>query len=125
MFLININDLPNEINSLCKIFAHDTSLFSKVYVIHKSARELNDDLVKISHWNYQWKMEFNPVPNKQANEGIFSRKTNSNDLSHTLIQFNNNGISKCPHQKCSLSITFPPNALLTIYVFCKTSSRLW
>ena len=30
LFLIYINDLPDGINSLCKIFADDTSLFSKV-----------------------------------------------------------------------------------------------
>ena len=55
LFLIYINDLPDGINSLCKIFADDTSLFSKVYDIHKSASKLNDDLEKISYWAYQWK----------------------------------------------------------------------
>ena len=30
LFLVYINDLPDGINSLCKIFADDTSLFSKV-----------------------------------------------------------------------------------------------
>ena len=74
-----------------------------------------------------------------------SRKTNSNNLSHPPTQFNNNNISKCPHQKhlgivldsklnfnahvdqkikkCNriiglirrLSINLPRNALLTIY----------
>ena len=144
LFLIYINDLPDGINSLCKIFADDTSLFSKFYDIHKSASNLNDDLEKISYCAYQWKMQFNPDPNKQANEVIFSRKTNSNNLSHPPIKFNNN-ISKCPHQKhleivldskvnfnahldqkikmCNrktglirrLSINLPRNALLTIY----------
>ena len=64
LFLIYINDLLDGINSLCKIFADDTSLFSKVYDIHKSASKLNDDLEKISYWAYQWKMQFNPDPNK-------------------------------------------------------------
>ena len=99
LFLIYINDLPDGINSLCKIFADDTSRFSKVYDIHKSTSNLNDDLGKISYWAYQWKMQFNPDPNKHANEVIFSRKTNSNNLSHPPIKFNNNNISKCPHQK--------------------------
>ena len=49
LFLIYINDLPDGINSLCKIFADDTSLFSKVYDIHNSASKLNDDLEKISY----------------------------------------------------------------------------
>ena len=44
LFLIYINDLPDGINSLCKIFADNTSLFSKVYDINKSVSNLNDDL---------------------------------------------------------------------------------
>ena len=90
-------------------------------------------------------MQFNPDPNKQANEVTFSQKTNSNNLSHPPIKFNNNNISKCPHQKhlgivldsklnfnahvdqkikkCNsmiglirwLSINLPRNASLTIY----------
>ena len=44
LFLIYINDFPDGINSLCKIFVDDTSLFSKVYDIHNSASKLNDDL---------------------------------------------------------------------------------
>ena len=85
LILIYINDLPDVINSLCKIFADDTSLFSKVYDKHKSASKLNDDLEKISYQAYQWKMQFNPDPNNQANEVIFSWKINSNNLSHLPI----------------------------------------
>ena len=99
LFLIYINDLPDGINSLCKMFADDTSLFSKVYDIHKSASNPNDDLEMISYWAYQWKMQFNPDPNKQDNEVIFSQKTSSNNLSQPHIKFNNNDISKCSHQK--------------------------
>ena len=29
----------------------------------------------INNWSYQWKINFNPDPNKQAQEVIFSRKT--------------------------------------------------
>ena len=38
-------------------------------------KEVNNDLVKINRWAYQWKMSFNPDPIKQAQEIIFSRKT--------------------------------------------------
>ena len=71
LFLIYINDLPDGISSMCKIFADDTSLFSKVLDVNKSVIELNADLEKINQWAYQWKMQFNPDPNKQANEVIF------------------------------------------------------
>ena len=47
----------------------------------------------------QWKMQFNPDPNKQANEIIFFRKLVSNNLSHPPIKFSNNSITRCSHQK--------------------------
>ena len=48
LFLIYINDLPDGISSMCKIFADDTSLFSKVLDVNKSVIELNADLEKIN-----------------------------------------------------------------------------
>ena len=100
---------------------------------------------KISYWAYQWKMQFNPDPNKQTIEVIFSRTTSSNNLSHPPIKFNKIDISECPHKKHlgialdsklnlnahvdqnvkkrnriiglirRLSVTLPRNAVLTIY----------
>ena len=49
LLLIYINDLPDGINSLCKIFADDTSYLSKVYDINKSVSELDVDLEKLNH----------------------------------------------------------------------------
>ena len=44
LFLIYINDLPNDLSSNCKLFADDTSLFSEVNNIHTSATTLSQDL---------------------------------------------------------------------------------
>ena len=52
-----------------------------------SAMNLNDDLKKINKWAFQWKISFNPDPNKQAQEVIFSRKFNKPD--HPSLNFNN------------------------------------
>ena len=71
LFLIYINDLPNGIESICKIFADDTLLFSKVKDATFSDTQLNNDLNKISKWAFQWKMLFNPDPSKQAIEICF------------------------------------------------------
>ena len=62
LFLLHINDLPDGINSLSKIFADDTSFFAKFYEINKSVSEVNAGLEKISYWAYQCKMQFNPDP---------------------------------------------------------------
>ena len=72
--LIYINDLPDEITSSCKIFADDTSLFSKIENKSYSNFQLNKGLEAISKWAFQWKMLFNPDPVKQAIEVCFSHK---------------------------------------------------
>ena len=97
LFLIFINDLPDGITSLCKIFADDTSLFSKVYDIDISPKELNSDLEKVGKSAFQWKMQFNPDPNRQANEVILSRKTKNS--SHPPVAFNNNVVTKYSNHK--------------------------
>ena len=49
-------------------------LFSLLFKI--STQQQQPDLSKISDWAFQWGMNFNPDPNKQAQEAIFSRKIN-------------------------------------------------
>ena len=66
LFLIYVDDLPNEIESICKIFADDI-----VKDATFSDTQLNNDLNKISKWAFQWKMLFNPDPSKQAIEICF------------------------------------------------------
>ena len=79
LFLIYINDLPDSLESLAKLFADDTSLFSKVYDSNLSARQLSNDLKKITVWAHKWKMIFSPDISKQAQEVVFSRKTDKVD----------------------------------------------
>ena len=55
-------------------------------------KKLNVDLKKKnSKWAFQWKMQFNPDRDKQVNEVIFCRKSNS--CSHSTVTFSNNGIN--------------------------------
>ena len=59
---------------MCKIYADGTSLFSKVNDKSNSNTQLKSDLEKISKCAFQWKMPFNPDPNKQAIGVSFSHK---------------------------------------------------
>ena len=68
LFLIYINDLPDEMTSSCKIFADDTLLFSKIENKSYCNFQLNKDLETISKWAFQWRVLFNPDPIKQAIE---------------------------------------------------------
>ena len=67
-FLIYINDLSDNLESDCKIFADDTSLFYKVFDKHVSRATLNKDLELINNRALHWIVFDTP-----SNESIKSR----------------------------------------------------
>ena len=87
LFLIYIS-LERNIKSNVKHFYGDTMLFCIVI----SANELDWVLKVINQWGYQWKMEFNPEPNKQATELLFSCKKSSSN--HPSLFFNGTVVPK-------------------------------
>ena len=97
LFLVYINDLTEGLTTNVKLFADDTSLFSVVYDTQTSANDLNKDSKLINNWAFQWKMNFNPDPNKQAHEVIFSRK--AKEINHPPLVFNNTSVSQSSSQK--------------------------
>ena len=97
LFLIYVNDLPNNLSSNCKLFADDTSLFSVVNNIHTSATTLSQDLNAITNWTFQWKMIFTLDLSKQTQEVMFSRKIKK--LLYLTLLFNNIPLSNSLLQK--------------------------
>ena len=97
LFLIYINDISNGIASICKTFADDTSIFSKVFDENSSQNILNNDLSIIGELAFQWKMQFNPDSNKQANEVYFSRKSNTGV--YLPVDLNNSPVQLCESHK--------------------------
>ena len=93
LLLIYINDLPGNTQSSCKIFGDNTSLFSLVFDKYKSQSEFNNDLQIISNSAFQWKMQFNPYPSKQAQEAYFLNK--SNNENSLPVTFNNAKVVTC------------------------------
>ena len=57
------------------------SIFSKVFGKNKSQRDFKIDLSIKSELAFQWKIQFNPDPNKQTNEVFFPRKCNTENYS--------------------------------------------
>ena len=97
LFLIYINDLPENLVSNPKLFVDDKSLFLVIRNKHLSTLNLNENLNKINHWDFQCKMSFNPDSNKQAQEVIFSRKLQKSvDPS---LHFNNIAVTQTAAQK--------------------------
>ena len=97
LFLIYINDLPNELKSNAKLFANDTSLFTVVNDKNDSANILNNYLQSISTWTYNWKMLFNPGSSKRAQEVLFSRKKKIQV--HPVVSLNNVQVERVSSQK--------------------------
>ena len=95
LFLIYINDLADGLSSNTTLFAGD-SLFSVIHDSVITTLELNSDLSRIKQWALQWKMSFNPDPDKQAQEVIFSRKLRK--VCHSPLRFKNN-VSQASSQK--------------------------
>ena len=59
---------------IVKLFADDTSLFTVVQDSNSAANGMNHDLELIRQWAHDWRMSFNPDPQKQAVEIFFSKK---------------------------------------------------
>ena len=55
LFTIFINDLPDGIKSICKIFADDT----KIYNDSNSYPDIQEDIVHLQNWSEKWKLFFN------------------------------------------------------------------
>ena len=85
MFLICINDLPDNLSRNVKLFADDNSLFPVVYNITDFSRDLNYNLNRLREWTSQWKMSFNPEPSKQAQEAIFTCKLQKKDYLRYIL----------------------------------------
>ena len=115
LFLVYINDLPNELESIAKLFADDNSLFTIVNIVkdkNESDNTLNNDLLLISKWAYNWKMLFNPDPSKPAQGVLFSRKKKTQI--HPTITFNNIRVERAFHHKhLGISISNSVSILLS------------
>ena len=58
LFLIYINDLPNEISSKSKLFADDSKIYTEIKDIN-DCNKLQNDLNSLSVWSEVWQLKFN------------------------------------------------------------------
>ena len=91
-FLVYINDIAVGLKCNVKLFADDASLFTVAEDSYTAASDMNHDLDLTSKWAHAWRMSFNPDPQKQAVELMFSRK--KTEIDHPMILFNNIPLKK-------------------------------
>ena len=98
LFLIYINDIVKDINSIIRLFADDTSLYIIVDFPEEASQAINQDLVRISAWAEKWLVSFNqnkteyillsPKLNKTGGSGLVLDCIDSWSLfSYLLCQF--------------------------------------
>ena len=56
LFLIYIHDFPQGLHCNAKLFADDTSSLSTINGLTITSSNLNEDLLKIKQWAYNWSM---------------------------------------------------------------------
>ena len=59
LFLLYINDLPQNVQSQVRLFAGDTAVYLTV-ISSEDANTLQADLDTLQEWERTWDMEFNP-----------------------------------------------------------------
>ena len=60
LFLVYVNDIADQLLSVTRLFADDTSLASSTSNISDLEGIMNHDLAIISNWSKQWLVDFNP-----------------------------------------------------------------
>ena len=85
LFVIYINDLPENLQSSVLLFADDTKIFREIANI-SDIRTLQDDLNKLSDWSEKWLLKFHPdkcislsIGNKTMPNYHYSLKTGNNN----------------------------------------------
>ena len=59
LFLVFINDLPEQVKSSVRLFADDTIVYHNIKDT-KDCEELQQDLLELERWETEWQMEFHP-----------------------------------------------------------------
>ena len=59
LFLIYVNDIPDELSSTVRLYADDCILYSGIKT-QLDATRLQDDLDRLSAWVDKWQMQLNP-----------------------------------------------------------------
>ena len=75
LFILYINDLPDAISCVSKLFADDTKLYRTVDS-YGDSNMLQMDLYELDNWSESWQMKFNIQKCKvlhlgKKNQGIF------------------------------------------------------
>jgi endonuclease/exonuclease/phosphatase family metal-dependent hydrolase len=73
LFVIFINDMPDTIRSICKLFADDTKVYRQLHT-PEDCDILQDDIHKLDDWSNTWLLRFNVDKCKRMHMGSNNTK---------------------------------------------------
>ena len=118
LFLIYINDIVEDIGSIIRLFADNTSLYLVVDNPIDAANVLNSDLNKIHLWAKKWLVTFYPSKSECL---LFSRKHNK--PLHPPLSMNQQQINEVDMHK-HLGLTFTCDATWPAHL-TEIKSKAW
>ena len=92
LFLLYINDLPENVKANVKLFADDCLLYKEINNI-SDGQDLQNDLKALESWEYEWQMSFNADKCFIITAGTKITKINYEYKIH------NQDLEKVPHRK--------------------------
>ena len=97
LFTIFINDLPNDLQSTCRIFADDTKIFNKTENCHV----IQEDIFRLQEWSKKWDLHFNI-----SKCGVLNIGKNNCMHNYSMKSDGNNVKLKSVKEEKDLGVTF-------------------
>ena len=105
LLIFFINDLPDNVNSKCKIFADDT----KIYNSADNSQSIQDDINSLMDWSDIWQLKFNA---QKCNVIHIGKSSTVNDY---FMGDNNTKINSVEHEK-DIGVTFDTKLNFDIHI---------
>ncbi len=118
-FLIYVNDIADNLDSITRLFADDSSISDSSANINSIELKINKDLQSLLDWSKQWLVNFNPA----KTEAMFFSFIHT--VNRPLLYFDNVQLNFVEHHK-HLGLTFSQNGTWHehIYNTIKTASKV-
>ena len=88
LFVIYINDLPDNLKSECYMFADDTKVFKDISDIEDN-KILQNDMQELKNWSDTWLLRFHPDKCKVLSAGKQTTQQYKYTLYNTELQYSN------------------------------------
>ena len=111
LFVIYINDLPDHLNNICKMYADDNKVLSKIEE-EKDAQMFQQDINRLCLWSNEWLLKFNIEKchimhfgknNPKFKYSMQDRKLNESIIERDIGVFITNDLKSTNHVKMSAS----------------------